>query len=125
MCLHLGDGVRLTASLIYSQSGDSSGDLSRILLSRDLLPGGATSPMLLRVHQLLSQVVEFHSPLQARVLALDNLVNEQLREINRMKQELSLVCTGQSKSAFQQVNPLVSMNTYTIIALRAKIDKLL
>ena len=65
------------------------------MLSGELIPSGRSAPELLSVQKMVHEFIECHSALQAKISALNTVTSEQLHEITRMKQEMSLVCTGQ------------------------------
>ncbi|XP_067936870.1 coiled-coil domain-containing protein 171-like [Watersipora subatra] len=80
-------------------SNDVNADMSRVLLSGELIPSGRAAPDLLAVQRLAQKFVESHTALQTRISALSTVTTEQLQEVSRLKQEMSLVCMGQSQQS--------------------------
>ena len=91
--------------------------MSRVLLSGELIPSGRAAPDLLSVQKLVHAFIDSHSALQAKISALHSLTTEQLNEITRLKQEMTLVCTGQkthtpNSNQVSQITHLMTIPSY-------------
>ena len=82
---------------LQCSSEGSNTDLSRIMLSGELIPTGRATADVLSVQKLAQKFVDSYTALQTKICALNAVTSEQLQETTRLKQELSLVCTGQSR----------------------------
>ncbi|KAF6027832.1 hypothetical protein EB796_013864 [Bugula neritina] len=80
-------------------------DISRVMLSGELIPPGHSSPHLLSVQKLAHEFVNAYTTLQAKIAALNTVTTEQLHETSRLKQELSLVCSNQHRNNSQEYHP--------------------
>lgn len=72
------------------------------MLSGELIPSGHSAPDLLSVQRLVHEFIEAHTALQAKTSALHTVTNEQIHDISRLKQEMSMVCTGQGETKYTQ-----------------------
>lgn len=89
------------------------------MLSGELIPSGRPSPDLLAVQRLANQFVEAHTEMQAKISALNTVTTEQLHDITRLKQELSMVCTGQKNFSSLNNNQVSGSTNHNQLVIRS------